>query len=972
MSADNLNKLGFSEHGGLVWASKPNSRSLSATEILAIKEAKRFKADAVYFRTTDISGSVPQVYIYEKDFSDSELLDIHKKLWSSGVVPLFYTVSETEVKIFNCSKSLEGKKRSHLKLSPIKTFFLVGDIQKELEREKFSASLFDNGTFWDEHPEILKVSESPYQKLLDGLLNAKRYLEHQMHSLSPTTISKLLIMGILVKYLEEKEDEHGTKLLAISRDFYIKFPDCHQFTDILRQKGQIIPFFEELNIRFNGRIFDLKPHEKEELAVSDLTYIAHVFDADIEGYQFVLWKNYAFNVLPIELISGIYEAFLKKADKQKSVVYTPPYLVNLLIDECMPLDKAEEMFASGSFKVLDPACGSGIFLVAALKRMVQWKAILNYKATGEVEYPNVETVKSIVKDNIFGVDIEEGATLISIFSLCIAVCDKLSPMQILKDLRFDDLNRNNVLTNNFFEVFDQLKPEQFDLVIGNPPYNPPKGFSNKSYLRFIKKEFGITPSISINDDHLALFFWDKAVELRKRGGKICFLLPSGAFLYNANSKYYRNAFLEQYQIEKVFDFTLLSEVLFHGSAAIATCAVVASDFTDKDHAPDFFHIVVRRSKVAEERFSFEIDHYDFHKVKHKAALENPFVWKCNLWGGGRLVRLIGYLRRLRSLGEFLLEQKGNRGWGHGEGYIVSNGEDRADWITGKPTLDTKDFTENGVKRIGIETAETFLRPRKKTKMIFSPPHILIKQTLGKKIIPMIYEEKYLCFKDRITGIHAPEKDAESLKQLFTSLSSNQTTNRTFALAVSGESGGPNFPYILRQSDILNLPYPENPEDLQLGDAEKIVQDDVLHFYMNAGNKSTKSPLNLPVTEDSLHGYGRIFCATLNPIYAQNGMEWFVRGFINTEAAIVYVFCFGKPQADVLPDIFEGGMAGFEKLLYNETHRNARINRVVREYLHLDGYDVLMLIKPRSMRYWMKSIALRDADETFSDLKISGF
>lgn len=991
MNTDHLGKLGFYEGGGLIRVSKAEGNLLSDAQRFAIEEAKRFKADAVYFRHAQFSGaSIPQIYIYEKEFSSDDLLEIHKNLWSSGAVPLFYIVTRTEVKIFNCSKSLEakGRKKSNLEINPIKTFSLIGNVQEELELEKFSVRLFDNGTFWEEHPEILNVSESPYQKLLDGLLNAKKHLESRNLPLAPSTISKLLMMGILVKYLEEKEDEHGTKLLEISRDLYHKFPHCEQFTDILRQKGQIISFLEELNIRFNGRVFDLKSEEKEELTNADLTYMAHIFDADIEGYQFVLWKNYAFNFLPIELISGIYEAFLKHTEKQKSVVYTPPYLVNLLIDECMPLDKAEALFASGSFKVLDPACGSGIFLVAALKRMVQWQAILNYKASGSLEYPDVETVKRIVKNNIFGVDIEDGATLISIFSLCIAVCDKLSPMQILKDLRFDDLGQSNIRTANFFGVLDQLKSEAFDLVIGNPPYNPPAGFSNKTYLKFIKKEFDISPNIPLNDEHLALFFWDKAVELRKRGGKICFLLPSSAFLYNTNSKHYRSAFLGQHQIEKIYDFTLLSDVLFHGKASIATCAVVASDFSE-EKPKDVVHIVVKRSEVSEERFSFEIDHYDFHKVKYKTALENPFVWKCNLWGGGRLVRFIHYLSTLRSLGEFLEEKKEKQGWEYGEGYIIGHDGQSAlndivfhgrkrkyyneiDWITGKKTVLTTTFKSIEDYETDIEREEWFEWPRGETKKIFSPPHILIKETLGKKQIPMAYVDEYLCFKHRITGIHAPEKDAENLKQVFNVLSSNSNTNRTFALAISGESGGPNFPFILRQSDILNLPYPEDLKDLELGYAEKIVQEDVLKFYITAGEKSSKSPLNRPATDENLNEYGQVFCQTLNPIYAQSDMEWFPRGFKSTKAAIVYVFCFGQRQPDALPNILEGGLDSIEQLLYNKTQRNVRISRVLREYLHLDGYDVLLLVKPQATRYWLKSIALRDADETFSDLKISGF
>ena len=87
---------------------------------------------------------------------------------------------------------------------------------------------------------------------------------------------------------------------------------------------------------------------------------------------------------------------------------------------------------------------------------------------------------------------------------------------------------------------------------------------------------------------------------------------------------------------------------------------------------------------------------------------------------------------------------------------------------------------------------------------------------------------------------------------------------------------------------------------------------------------------------------------------------------------MYVFCYGTPKNDILPSIFDKGLKGIESLIYNQTQRNVRVNRVLREYLNIEGYDVLILIKPKSLRYWLKSIALRDADETFSDLKISGF
>ena len=148
----------------------------------------------------------------------------------------------------------------------------------------------------------------------------------------------------------------------------------------------------------------------------------------------------------------------------------------------------------------------------------------------------------------------------------------------------------------------------------------------------------------------------------------------------------------------------------------------------------------------------------------------------------------------------------------------------------------------------------------------------------------------------------------------------------------------------------------------------------LDYYIKSNASSTTSPLNQDPSEPQLQEYGQLFCDVLNPIYEQkeSKMKWFIRGY-NTEGSLtMYVFCYGTPKNDILPSIFDKGLKGIESLIYNQTQRNVLVNRVLREYLNIEGYDVLILIKPKFLRYWLKSIALRDADETFSDLKISGF
>lgn len=970
---DILTKLDMLPEHGLVWLDrKDNPATLS--EALAVHQARRFKADAVYFRRDEEAGrSIPQVYIYTRGYTDDDLVEIHTNLWSSGVVPLFYIVTATQVRIFNCTKSVE-QEEGKLVSKPMDVLSWVGDIEEETGYSTYSAKHLDNGAFWDEHASLLNAADSPYQRLLDGLLSAKKDLVRQGLPLGLSTINKLLIVGVMVRYLEEKEDDSGVKLLEIGRDLYQKFPDCNSFTDILRQ-GHILAFLSELDLKFNGKLFDLSKGEREELSRVDLAYVAAIFDADLEPStrQYVLWPIYAFNHLPIELISGLYEVFLKQdtADPKSGVVYTPPYLVNALIDECMPLDKAKAYFANEDFKVLDPACGSGIFLVAALKRMLEWKAALHFEATGKVAYPGVEAIKRITRNNIFGVDIEEGAGLISIFSLSIALCDKLSPMQIWEELRFDDLGNGNIQTADFFQVYRTLPQGHFDLVIGNPPFNPPEGFNNRAYLNQIKKTYKVEPSRALNDDNLALFFLDRAMALRRDSGTLCFVLPAGAWLYNNNAHAYRSYFMDQFQVRKIFDFTHLSNKLFHRSTNVAVCAIVAASH-QSESPDDLLHIVVKRAKAAEERFFFELDHYDFHQVPYQTALTQPWVWKANLLGGGRLLRLLERLGQLRSLGDYLEDMKAQRGWVFGEGYVVGNRSKPAEWITGQKTVQTQSFSEDGCFDYFVETAQRFERPRSTNKAIFRPPHILIKENLGKERIPMVFSEEYLCFKNEIMGIHAPPDDTERLKSLYKHLMDHALNHRFFLFATSSRAGVSRSSFTLLKQDLLRLPYPEEVDDLRLGYSEAIVRDDVLQYQLKAGVSAASSPLNEPVQDNDLRAYGEVFCRILNPIYAQNGQVWFARGYYEEGTAVAFAFCYGKPSPDALPHLFGGGMEGVERLLHQEARRHLRVTRLLRAYLHLDGYDVLLLIKPKYMRYWLKSIALRDADDTFTDLKRTGF
>jgi len=975
-----LAKFDMTATGGLIMVSDL-AKSDNVSEILALSEAQTFGAAAIYFRRLSSNHrSIPQIYIFDEDFlKGKEVENIHKDLWSSGVVPLFYIVGNTSLKIFNCHKSLEKKgRRSEFVSTPIETFDFENDAVEQYRIEKYSSRLFDTGVFWEHNSELIHFKNSPYRKLLEGLKNAKKHLSKQDIGLSDYTINKLLIIGILLKYLEEKEDEHGTKLLEVNRDLINQFPGSNNFVDILKN-GQLVPYLEELNKTLSGNLFNLTNEEAEQLRDINLDLIAAIFDGNIDEKQFVLWRLYSFNKLPIELISSVYEAFLTK---DKSIVYTPPYLANTLIDECMPLHRSEELFSERKFKVLDPACGSGIFLVAAFKRMVEWAALNKYKETGELKFPEISEIKQILRDNIFGVDVKKGATLISMFSLNITLCEKLTPMEVWQELKFEDLSLSNIITDNFFSYYNTCDKERFDLVIGNPPFNPPKDedgkkISNGNYLTKLINEHQHIPSIDINDHNLALTFHDKTRDLVKENGQQCLILPSSAFLYNTKSVNYRKRYFEDNSISKVYDFTHLSDKIFIG-ANVAVVAVISKK-KKPEVTQSFEHIVVKRSSVAEERFYFEIDHYDIYEVNLKLQFDFPFIWKINLLGGGRLVNLAKYIQSFNSLKDYLLSKKDD-GWRFGVGYEISHfgeeseetlfakGFSKADWLTSKKAVITDSFTE-GPFETEIENNTIFRRPGSTKKEIFKAPHILFKGNLGTDSLPVHYVNEYLIFKNKITGIYAPRKDEDLLRQVYTWLKSNPKLLRFIISLTSNQAGITMSSTVLMSKDILALPFPEEGE-ISLSKSEKVLIDELLKYGIKSKQAISNSPYETIVTEANLKQFGELFCEALNPIYANEKNRWFVHDYQITKEHTSYAFCYG-PRTSWNNNIIDLQSKETYTDILKSTKGHVKYTRVLRKYLHIEGFDILVLIKPSTVRYWLGSIALRDADETFSDLKRIG-
>ena len=969
---DNLLKLDFNAElpeSGLLFtdnivAYKDNSE-ISFDEILVLHNAQELRAKAVYFRRFEGRSSVPQLFIYDNSdhkLNNDNLAEIHKKIWSSGIVPIYYVFDQTEVKIFNGRKPLR-EFDGNLEIDVFDCLSLAASAHKRYKAEKYSELQFRNGSFWEREDSRseFKADSSSSKKLIDELrLIRKEFSKEQ----NEAACNKLLVLSLLVKYLEERKAKDGRRVFPDK--YFSQFNGAESFCDVLRNnKG--LELFEYLGSKINGKIFALDEQEKKEIAKLNQSRLAEFLDAKTEGgKQRLFWRLYDFNYLPVELISRIYEEFIPK---RQDIAYTPPLLVDFMIDECMPID-----YPKDNIKVIDISCGSGIFLVTAFKRIVQWWQYQQFKEKGELRTPSIRTLKSLLRKSIYGVDLEGEAVRLAIFSLTIAMCEMLEPAKMWEELtqeKFLDLS-DNIIESDFFDFVKTRT--KYDLVIGNPPFNIPTK-DEKLYWDQISQKVSFEYEIPYKN--IALAFLQQAMKLLNENGRLGLVMPSGPLLYRDTLKFREN-FLNAYNVSKIIDFTCMKSSLFD-TRNVSVSIIIAEKKTPD--VRDILHLVVRRTATSKEKLYFEVDKYDFYYVPKELARTEQKVWKINLLAGTHLYYFLKRMQSLRTLKDYLKHKKKKYGWEYGTGYFIGEpksesirkqqGRKPAKHLTGQWMIPTNKFNCDDIQEKDIvrETEKLFEGRRERHKKIFLAPHILIKTNIKFPIV--LLSEKDLIFRRDITGIYAPQEDIGELKQLSAKLKQYRKVYRSLFMLSSGKAGISRAT-VIKHEDVLSLPYPENFDQLRLSDAEKIAIVDVLKYGFDSLSKGENSVTVIKGADSrALESFGKTFCDSLNSIYKEDNKEFYPLEPIDSVSYICCPVAYGNPEKPKLlsrnhtTKIKEGNL---ECLIDNPQGRNVLYKRIIKLY----GKDMIYLIKPKTLRYWLKSIALRDANEVFTDLVSSGY
>ena len=412
---------------------------------------------------------------------------------------------------------------------------------------------------------------------------------------------------------------------------------------LLKGKGiynSLVKQFKDADAKYNSGLFHFKEEKSRHTDVDTLSPGLHIDDAPLRDIiESLYYPNpYEFSVLPPDILGQVYERFLGKVitlDKKTveieekpevrkagGVYYTPSYIVDYIVKHTVgELLKDATPSQAEKLSIVDPACGSGSFLIVAYQYLLDWH--LNYyvknkgkKGTKDKVYESDKGVwklsiaerKRILLNNIYGVDIDSQAVEVTKLSLLLKVLEGESrdtvesQLSLFKERALPDLSDNikcgNSLIGSDFYAQDNLpnlteedhlrlnvfdweeafpevfKAGGFDAVIGNPPW----GADIESYKEYYAKSYQHTTSE--HKDSFKLFI-ERSILILARNGFFGFITPSSLFF---QSRYIdARRLIRQHEVQKLWN---VGDGVFSGGVT-APCSV----FTLCKRKPHPEHVV---------------------------------------------------------------------------------------------------------------------------------------------------------------------------------------------------------------------------------------------------------------------------------------------------------------------------------------------------------------------------------------------
>ena len=418
-----------------------------------------FQPDALWRSDPDIHAwgpSATDLTVYFKfveEPAQAPLAKWQQEIWNRGFSPLLWVVCPDSIALYNGFGPPQATDADQNRIGR----FPFDEAELATLDNLAGRLAMETGRFW-QHSTVTRQT-GVGKRLLADLSRLERDLVAA--ELPRDDAQGLIGRAIFAQYLVDRQIIRPERLRQICGH--------GDLPTALRDHAAAKRFFDWSRDTFNGNLF---PESTKLPCEHHLRMVAGFLAAEGPRGQLSLFP-YRFDVIPVELISAIYEQFVHStaADEkggdastanEEDVHYTPPAAVSLVLDEILH-------DATGDESVLDLTCGSGVFLVEALRRLV------HLKSRGQ---PTRQDIQQILYNQILGTDTSRAAIRVAAFSLYLAALE-LDPEP--SDFRFEPLIDRSLLTGDAKTI--ETTPHgkaalqlprglrQFDVIVGNPPWS---------------------------------------------------------------------------------------------------------------------------------------------------------------------------------------------------------------------------------------------------------------------------------------------------------------------------------------------------------------------------------------------------------------------------------------------------------------------------------------------------------------------
>ena len=837
----------------------------------------------------------------------------------------------------------------------------------------------ETGQFWSFMPSVNRRT-SVDRLLLSDLSR----LEHDLVSATLDRFSAQGLIGrsIFAQYLIDREI---IKSELLKREY-----GYSTLAAILRDRDATERLFDWLRQVFNGDMFP-----PEGSPTPDIQYLSRVADfldaVDPESRQMTFFP-YRFDAIPVELISSIYEQFAHSdpssghVGPETDVFYTRLSLVSLVLDETMQGLTGEET-------VLDLACGSGVFLVEALRRLVTLRS-----GAGK---PSRETIRSTLHRQIYGVDISEPAVRVAAFSLYLAALELDPDPRPPEALKFEPLIGKTLIVGDAWNVEEtpvgqaaligQDGPRTFDLIVGNPPWSYP-GKSGRAARRLGRRR-----NVIRSPRGLSLEFVDRAMRFASEETRFGLVLSAVQLFSRSGTG--RDASLRL--IENLSPVTLVnlsyqSDWLFPRSSLPAVVMFARHRPSDRN---EITAVQVPWSPVGAQTHTFEISRDDVVTLPLVEWQRRPEFLKAAFFG---LRRDLALLDKLISGHASLGDRLNELGTKLRAGLKVGNRGRDSHFLHGLPLLtraNSRSFSIRG--ELALYDDERAERPR--SRDTYRAPLLFVQEFLerrGRSVAAI--SDRDVVFTDAFFGASLPSGQPEIGRILVAILSSSLAswfflmTASTFGLwmrrvllrdiehmpipdlvTASQSEGGRRLEQIARKLES-RPPASDDWRELDeavfdlydLADDERIVARDGLFratWQWKEGRLQSAAPSSI---EPHIGSYARAFMGTINIWLSAGRRRMRAEIFDFPASAPLRVVRFvveerhGPSTVEVIqPDgDLRDVLSGIGKRL--DVPLGTAL--VGQRALRVSGPNEIVIIKPAARRHWMEVSALEDADAVVAE------